>query len=95
MLSPTLFAEYMDDLSVELNNLNSGCYVGNVLFNHLMFADDLCVFCPSARGRLIQEILDICEVYAKCSFTYAFSGISWEVMSLGFQFYLASVSFSI
>ena len=50
MLSPTLFAVYMDDLSTELNNLNSGCYVGSCLLNHLMFADDLCVLCPSARN---------------------------------------------
>ena len=36
---------------------------GSCLLNHLMFADDLCVLCPSARS--LQEILDICEAYAK------------------------------
>ena len=39
VLSPTLFAVYMYDLSAELNKRNSGCYVGNCLLNHLMLAD--------------------------------------------------------
>ena len=28
-----------------------------------MFADDICVFCPSARG--MQSILNVCEAYAR------------------------------
>ena len=43
VLSPYLFAVYLDDLSTELNNLKAGCYIGVVLLNHLMFADDICV----------------------------------------------------
>jgi len=31
--------------------------------NHLMFADDLCVFCPSVRW--LQRILDVCQAYAE------------------------------
>jgi len=27
-----------------------------------MFADDICVFCPSVRG--MQSILDVCQAYA-------------------------------
>jgi len=40
VLSPYLFAVYLDDLSNELNNIKAGCYLGEVLLNHLMFADD-------------------------------------------------------
>ena len=47
VLSPYLFAVYLDDLSNEVNNIKAGCYIGEVLLNHLMFADDLSVFCPS------------------------------------------------
>ena len=47
--SPYLFAVYLDVLSNELNNIKAGCYIGEVLLNHLMFADDICVFCPSVR----------------------------------------------
>ena len=49
VLSPCLFAVYLDDLSNELNNIKTGCYIGEVLLNHLMFAYDVCVFCPSVR----------------------------------------------
>ena len=43
ILSPYLFAAYLDDLSNELNNIKAGCYIGEVLLKHLMFADDMCV----------------------------------------------------
>jgi len=52
-----LFAVYLDDLSNELNNIKAGCCIGEVLLNHLMFADDICVFCPSVRW--LQRILDV------------------------------------
>jgi len=49
--------------SNELNNIKACCYVGEVLLNHLMFADDICVFCPSVRW--LQRILDVCQAYAE------------------------------
>ena len=61
--SPYLFAVYLDDLSNELNNIKAGCYIGEVLLNHLMFADDICVLCPSVRW--LQRILDVCQAYAE------------------------------
>jgi len=57
VLSPYLFAVYLDDLSTELNNIKAGCYIGEVLLNHLMFADDIFVFCPTVcelQSRLHQ-----------------------------------------
>jgi len=62
-LSPYLFAVYSDDLSNEVNNIKAGCYIGEVVLNHLMFADDICVFCPSIRR--LQRILDACQAYAE------------------------------
>jgi len=53
----------LDDLSNEPNNIKAGCCIGEVLSNHLMLADDICVFCPSVRG--LQNMLDVWEVYAK------------------------------
>jgi len=38
-----LFAAYLDDLSLELNNIKAGCYIGKVLLKHLMLYDDICV----------------------------------------------------
>ena len=42
ILSSYLFAVYLHDLSVLLNKASPGCYVGNLLGNHLMYADDIC-----------------------------------------------------
>ena len=39
-----------------------GCTVGNMVVNHLLFADDMCVFSPSISG--LQCLLDICGDYA-------------------------------
>jgi len=56
VLSPYVFAV---DLSNELKNIKAGWYIGEVLLNHLMFADDICVFCPSVPW--LQRILDVCQ----------------------------------
>ena len=50
ILSPYLFCLYMDDLSQRLNNIYTGCMVGNVRVNHLMYADDVVLLSPSANG---------------------------------------------
>jgi len=55
VLSPYLFAVYLDNLSNELNNIKAGCYIGEVLLNHSMFADDICVFCPSVRTLVAKN----------------------------------------
>ena len=63
VLSSYLFAVYLDDLSNELNKIKEGCYIGEVLLNHSMFVDDICVFCPTVR--CLQRILDVCQDYAE------------------------------
>ena len=64
VLSPYLFAVYLDYLSNELNNIKAGCYIGEVLLNHLMFADDICVFCSSVCW-LQRILLGLCQAYAE------------------------------
>jgi hypothetical protein len=61
ILSPRLFALYMDDLSRVLQTLNAGCYVGSMCVNHLFYADDICLLAPSALG--LQLLLNACESY--------------------------------
>jgi len=64
VLSPHLFAVYLDDLFLELTNIKVGCCcIGEVLLNHLMFADDICVFCPSVCW--LQGIVDVYQAYAE------------------------------
>ena len=41
ILSPKLFSVYMDDLSNILISSGVGCFLNNVCFNHVFYADDL------------------------------------------------------
>ena len=61
VLSPYLFIMYMDDLSVNLNRCPTGCIVENTIVNHIMYADDIVLLCPSAIG--LCYLLDECEKY--------------------------------
>ena len=63
ILSPYLFSLYMDDLSSSLNNIYAGCKLSTRIINHLFYADDLVLFCPSHDG--LQDLLSTCEDYAK------------------------------
>ena len=63
ILSPYLFNVYMDDLSLRLKTKYAGCRIANNLINHLFYADDLVLLCPSHRG--LQELLETCEKYAR------------------------------
>ena len=62
ILSPFLFNLYMDDLSTKLKELYAGCKIANMVINHLFYADDLVLLCPSQRG--LQELLETCERYS-------------------------------
>ena len=63
VLSPKLFNIFLDDLSSNLNNLQVGCHMNNVSFNHLFYADDAVILSPSAKG--LQKLLTTCENFAK------------------------------
>jgi len=61
ILSPRLFTLYLDKLSMTLNNLNVGCYLGNTCMSHYFYADDICLLAPSAAG--LQQLINVCEIY--------------------------------
>ncbi len=61
ILSPFLFNMYMNDLSLILNACDTACRVGDLLINHLMYADDLIIFSPCSAG--LQQLLRICTQY--------------------------------
>ena len=63
ILSPLLFNVYMDALSSSLSNTPIGCSIGGVMVNHIMYADDLVIISPSAKG--LQRLLDICADYSQ------------------------------
>ena len=61
ILSPFLFSVYMDDLSTRLNKLNIGCTIGELIINHIMFADDLVLVSPSTHG--LSKLISECTKY--------------------------------
>ena len=62
ILSPKLFSVYLDDLSKLLISSGIGCFIDNVCFNHVFYADDLCLMAPCAIA--LQELLHICHNYS-------------------------------
>ena len=54
----------MDNLSVQLNSQHIGCITGDLVVNHMLYADDIALFSPSAKG--LQKLLDMCFTYG-CS----------------------------
>ena len=61
VLSPQLFNVYIDGLS---DILNKSTIVGSLVgkrINHLLYADDLCIFSLSSAG--LQQLLLICDQY--------------------------------
>ncbi len=62
LLSPYLFAIYVDRLSEKLSESGLGCHVGNIITNHLSFADDFCLLATSIHA--LKRLLSLCEEYA-------------------------------
>ena len=63
ILSPVLFNIYVNCLSVKLASVSTGCYVNDVCYNHLIYADDTVLLAPSPRA--LQTLIDTCADYAK------------------------------
>ena len=59
VLSPKLFAIYVDNLSQDIAMCTSGCYIDDQCINHVMYADDICLLAPSAIGLQLR-MLDLC-----------------------------------
>ena len=63
VLSPALFAVYLDDLLLELRQLKVGCQVGGWWYGATCFADDLFLLAPSRSAA--EMMLKTCENYAQ------------------------------
>ena len=63
ILSPYLFNVYVGDLIVALNACRVGCCVGNVIINHILYADDLVILSPYVAG--LYKLLSICGIYGE------------------------------
>ena len=45
-------------ISEELNKLKIGCVVGHEILNHVFYADDFILLCPSISG--LQRLINVC-----------------------------------
>ena len=63
VLSPILFAIFMDELLIQLQNCNAGCRIGGVFVGAQAYADDVCLLAPSATG--MRRMLKVCEAFAR------------------------------
>ena len=62
ILSPALFAVYVDDLLQELRSLGVGCYVAGLFYGAVGFCDYILLLVPTRDG--MQLMLNVCEAFA-------------------------------
>ena len=62
VLSPVLFAIYVDDLLLELKRCGVGCYCGCDFVGAVCYADDLALLAPSRSALWLM--LSVCEHFA-------------------------------
>ena len=59
VLSPYMFACYIDDITRKVESLGIGCYIGLVCCSIFLYADDILLLAPSIAG--LQCLLTVCE----------------------------------
>ena len=62
VLSPTLFCIYIDELLIQLEASNVGCYMGGTFAGAFAYADDLTLLSPSVEA--LNTMIEICNNYA-------------------------------
>ena len=63
ILSPLLFNIYMNELSLQLMSLRTGCNVNGIQMNHLFYADDSVLLAPSPSS--LQKLIMVCEQFSR------------------------------
>ena len=61
LLSPSLFAQYIRDLLIELASTRIGCCIGIQMVNVLAYADDIVLCAPSWYA--LQLLLNLLSVH--------------------------------
>ena len=59
VLSPYMFAIYIDEIVHSIESLSTGCYLGSVCFSIILYADDMLLLAPSINA--LQKLLTVCE----------------------------------
>ena len=59
VLSPYLFAVYVDDLIASVEHTHFGCFYKSTCISIVMYADDILLLSPSVTA--LQDLLHVCE----------------------------------
>ena len=62
VLSPGLFAIYMNELLIELRGLGVGCFVADMFMGAVGYCDDILLLAPTRRA--MEIMLKCCENFA-------------------------------
>jgi len=71
VLSPILFAIYMNDIVTQLKAKRLGCCIGDLYVGCVMYADDLILMTSSLI--MLQKMIDVCVVEATNELDMAFN----------------------
>ena len=63
VLSPLLFAIYMEDIVSLLRSSNKGCFIGKTFVGCFLYADDILLISQSVS--CMQDMLNICNEFFK------------------------------
>ena len=80
ILSPVLFAVYMDPVIARLKHLGLGCRVLDEFFGCLLYADDILLMSHSIHS--MQLMLHVCDKFAE-EFDMKFNSNKSVVMRIG------------
>ena len=63
--SPIFFNIYLDELFTILKDSNIGCYIDNLYYGILGYADDLSLICPTREGlqQMINIVKNYCDIH--------------------------------
>jgi hypothetical protein len=81
VLSPVLFAVYVDELITKLKDLRLGCFIGEMYYGCVMYAVDLIVM--SSSIMLLQRMVDICVAHAENDLNMLFNVKKSAVIRIG------------
>lgn len=59
VLSPYMFAIYIDDIVHKVETAGTGCYLGLICFSIFLYADDMLLLAPSISS--LQKLFTVCE----------------------------------
>ena len=91
ILSPKLFALYMNSLTNKLIDCKTGCYIDMQCINYVLYADDIYLMAPTATA--MQCMLDICYNYGLDN-DVLFNPLKWVCMLFkpkGYELYRPNI----